>query len=179
MFVSDKCQVQFESLCFNTPSGLIEIDSEDFVKAGLGHAPDWHGFTLPQDGKFRLLSPSHAFLVNSTYGNDPRLFKHIGPPTILINAVDAAKGGFEAGEQVEVRRGDSALTLSVEISEVPAPGVAICYKSRWPTRDASQSNVNVLNPGLRADLGEGTAVNSLEVTISHILRCADTGGIVK
>jgi anaerobic selenocysteine-containing dehydrogenase len=164
-FATQEPLVQFADLRFATPSGRIEIDSQVFSRAGLGLAPEWRGFARPAGGSLQLLTPSHEFLMNSTYGNDPRLVKRIGPAAILMNAADAADRGLQAGDEVEVRQGETALRLSLEISPVSPPGVAVCYKSRWPSGDSTQRNVNVLNPGLRADLGEGTAVNSLQVRV--------------
>jgi len=55
-------------------------------------------------------------------------------------------------------------TLSTEI---PC-GVALTHKGRWPQREGAQSNVNVLNPGRKADMGDSTAVHSIEVTITAV-----------
>jgi hypothetical protein len=38
-------------------------------------------------------------------------------------------------------------------------------KGRWPGRDASGANVNVLNPGTKTDLAESSAVHGIEAEL--------------
>ena len=40
------------------------------------------------------------------------------------------------------------------------------HKGRWLCADAAAANVNVLNPGEKSDMGESTAVHSVEVSVS-------------
>ena len=47
-------------------------------------------------------------------------------------------------------------------------GVALSHKGRWPKREDARANVNVLNPGEKADMGESTAVHGIEVTVSAL-----------
>ena len=47
-----------------------------------------------------------------------------------------------------------------------APAVALLPKGRWPKMEAGGGNVNTLNPGLRSDLGDSSAVHGTEVTVS-------------
>jgi hypothetical protein len=45
--------------------------------------------------------------------------------------------------------------------------VAFSPKGRWPKREAARANVNVLNPGTKADMGDSTAVHGVEVRVTH------------
>jgi len=45
-------------------------------------------------------------------------------------------------------------------------GVALSHKGRWPKRQATSANINVLNPGEKSDMGDSTCVHSVEVKIS-------------
>jgi anaerobic selenocysteine-containing dehydrogenase len=67
---------------------------------------------------------------------------------------------------VRVRTGAGEVRLCAEISDRVRPGVAVSYKSPWPQYARDGLNLNALNPGLRADLGDSTAVNSLLVTVA-------------
>ncbi|WP_269780101.1 molybdopterin dinucleotide binding domain-containing protein [Sulfuriferula nivalis] len=168
VYASDSPRIQFPERQFATPSGKIEIDSAVFLQEGLGSIPKPTAFKHLDTDELRLLSPSHALLMNSSYGNDPRILRRLGAATILVNTTDADRLNLSSGDQVDVCHGESTLRLTVEVSEVPPVGVAVCYKSRWPGLDAGGANINLLNPALRADLGDGTAVNSLVVRLRPI-----------
>jgi anaerobic selenocysteine-containing dehydrogenase len=168
MFVSDEVRPQFANLAFATPSGRIEIDAETFLQAGLAAAPAVRADARAPDHALRLISPSHRWLMNSTYGNDAAVRRQMGPDALLLNVADAAIRQLATGHWVEVHSAAASLRLQVEVSDVPPPGVAVCYKSRWLQFDGQQANVNVLNPGLRGDLGDGTAVNSLDITLRPV-----------
>ena len=57
------------------------------------------------------------------------------------------------------------LQLVVTLSDAVPRGVAYSPKGRWPKREPAGANVNVLNPGERADMGESTSVHGVEVTV--------------
>ena len=58
------------------------------------------------------------------------------------------------------------LELKVLISDEVPRGVALAHKGRWLRGDASGANVNVLNRGAKSDMGESSAVHSVEVLVS-------------
>jgi anaerobic selenocysteine-containing dehydrogenase len=58
------------------------------------------------------------------------------------------------------------LGLKVVISDEVPRGVALAHKGRWLSADAASANVNVLNPGKKSDMGESTAVHSVEVSVA-------------
>jgi hypothetical protein len=47
-------------------------------------------------------------------------------------------------------------------------GVALAHKGRWLGVDSAGANVNVLNGGMKSDMGESTAVHSMEVTVHKV-----------
>jgi hypothetical protein len=56
--------------------------------------------------------------------------------------------------------------LKVVMSDEVPRGVALTHKGRWLSTSAAGANVNVLNPGAKSDMGESTAVHSVEVSVS-------------
>jgi hypothetical protein len=38
-------------------------------------------------------------------------------------------------------------------------------KGRWPKQAPEHANINALNPGARSDMGAGTTVHGVEVTV--------------
>jgi anaerobic selenocysteine-containing dehydrogenase len=58
-----------------------------------------------------------------------------------------------------------SIEMRVWASDAVLPGVAVAEKGCWPKRWRKRVNVNVLNPGHRGDMGEGTCVHGVEVTV--------------
>jgi anaerobic selenocysteine-containing dehydrogenase len=69
------------------------------------------------------------------------------------------------GDEATVSNDTGSLQLRVTVSDAVPRGVAYSPKGRWPKREPGCANVNVLNPGERADMGESTAVHGVEVAV--------------
>ena len=67
--------VQFEHHDYRTPSGKIELAGSAFIDAGLPRAPFASAEARPVGGELRLLSPASKWLMNSSFGNDPKILK--------------------------------------------------------------------------------------------------------
>jgi anaerobic selenocysteine-containing dehydrogenase len=159
---------QFPKLRFETPSGRIELASASAAAEGLPMVPLPVADSRPSDGRFRLLSPSSEWMLNTTYGNDDRIGRRMGEFAITLNPVDASRLGLTAGESARVSSAVGELCLPVCVSEDVPASVALLPKGRWPKMEASGSNVNALNPGLRTDLGSSSAVHGTEVTVCRL-----------
>ena len=61
-----------------------------------------------------------------------------------------------------------SLELDLAIAEMIPPGVALSPKGRWPRQEGTRANVNVLNPGIKSDMGESTCVHGVEVEIAAV-----------
>jgi hypothetical protein len=62
-----------------------------------------------------------------------------------------------------MRNQTGRLQLLVALSDAVPRGVAFSPKGRWPKREAARANVNALNPGETADMGQSTSVHGVEV----------------
>ena len=122
----------------------------------------------PTAGQLRLLSPAHAWLLNTSFGNVRQIEKRIGAATIGLHPQDAAERHLAEGDSALVHNSCGRLRLKVMISDQVPRGVALTHKGRWLRVDAASANVNVLNPGKKSDMGESTAVHSVEVSVSAI-----------
>ena len=60
------------------------------------------------------------------------------------------------------------LTLRVCVSDIVLRGVALSHKGRWPRLEGEGGNINALNPGTMADMGESSAVHGTEVEITPL-----------
>jgi anaerobic selenocysteine-containing dehydrogenase len=158
--------VQFVDGVFATPSGRIEIASARAAADGHPRLPQVWSDARPATGNLRLLSPAHAWLMNTSFGNVRQIENRIGEATIALHPVDAAERHLAAGDSAAVYNDCGRLRLIVEISDQLPRGVALAHKGRWLCADAAGANVNVLNPGRKSDMGESTAVHSVEVTVA-------------
>jgi len=158
--------IQFAGPSFPTPSGRVELASAGAVEDGHPAVPQPHADPRPSGAELRLLSPASEWLSNSSYGNDPKIQHKLGEPLVYINPEDARSLGLTDGAQALLSNETGRLVLGVAISDAVPPGVALAHKGRWPRLDSERANVNVLNPGLRTDMGESSSVHSTRVRIA-------------
>ena len=103
--------------------------------------------------------------MNNTFTNDPKITRRIGAAQVSLHPLDAEARGISGGDQVVLENATGRLQLEALISDAVPRGVALSPKGRWPKREDSGANVNVLNPGTKADMGEATAVHGIEVHV--------------
>jgi len=166
--IAAEAVVQFSDLRFPTPSGRIELVSSRAEADGLPPYPLPLADERPRKGRLRLLSPASPWLLNDSFANDAKIARRLGAATVALHPDDAAERGLVEGAQVVVANDTGSLELTVTISDALPRGVAYTPKGRWPKREAGHANVNVLNPGERADMGESTAVHGVEVTVAAL-----------
>ena len=76
---------------------------------------------------------------------------------------------FADGSRVRLFNATGSLELAVALSDMVPPGVAHSVKGRWPrSAGKKRANVNTLNPGIKSDMGESTAVHGVEVEIEGV-----------
>jgi anaerobic selenocysteine-containing dehydrogenase len=158
-------RVQFEGLSFATPSGRIEVRSDRLAEQGHPPVPVAHADEAPEEGRLRLLTPAGEWLMNSSYGNDPKIAAQLGPAKVHLNARDVARRKLAQGDIVRLSTKAGSIELAVNISADVPEGVALAHKSRWPSLTKGRSNINILNPGLRTDIANSTAVHGIEVEL--------------
>ena len=166
VWVPEAPAVQFADGVFATPSGRIEVASARAAADGHPRVPRPSSDKRPAAGRLRLLSPAHAWLMNSTFGNVRQIERRIGEASIEMHPADAAERRLADGDRAWVRNACGALRLRVAISDGVPRGVTLAHKGRWPGMDPQNANVNALNPGAKSDMGESTAVHSIEVSVS-------------
>ncbi|MEE9210299.1 MAG: molybdopterin-dependent oxidoreductase [Kiloniellales bacterium] len=159
--------VPFADGVYPTPSGKIEIASDRAAADGHPRAPIPHADARPADGRLRLLSPASPWLMNDSYANDPKVEEQLGAATVALHPEDAAERGLSAGDRATLANDTGSLELAVAISDVVPRGIALSHKGRWPKREGQGANVNVLNPGIKTDMGASTSVHGVEVVVSR------------
>jgi anaerobic selenocysteine-containing dehydrogenase len=159
--------IQFADLTFPTPSGRVEIASARAEVDGHPRVPLPLADPRPSNGRLRLLSPASSFTLNDSFANVSKLARPAGPPTVALNPSDAAARGLREDDEVLLSNETGSLKLLVRLSDDVPPGVALSHKGRWPRQEPEGANVNVLNPGRKADMGENSCVHSVEVAVTR------------
>jgi anaerobic selenocysteine-containing dehydrogenase len=163
-----KPNIQFEGLKFKTPSGRIEVASVRLEAGGHPIVPSPHADAGPAAGKLRVLSPASKWLMNSSYGNDEAIRSRLAEPKVFLSVRECERRGLANGDKVALRNDAGALRLVVESSAEVPDGVALVHKGRWPLASGDSVNVNVLNRGLKSDIGSSTAVHGVEAELVRI-----------
>lgn len=164
--VSDKPVVQFAELNFPTSDRRIHLTSTEAEAEGQPLVPEPHADDRPANDQLRLLSPASPWLLNDSFGNDPKIEKQLGEASVTINPKDAASRDLTEGQTVILHNKTGKLTVKLALDKDIPIGVALSHKGRWPKHQPDGANVNVLNPGLKSDMGESTSVHGVEVEIS-------------
>ncbi len=164
--VSSEPIIQFANRQFPTPSGRIEMASAQAQADGLPLVPEAHADPRPDKDRLRLLSPASHWSLNDSFANDAKIQTQLGPAHVAIHPDEAKARNLNEGDQVMLSNATGKLELSLKISELVPRGVALSNKGRWPKLEPARANVNVLNPGLKSDMGESTCVHSVEVTLT-------------
>ena len=160
-------RVQFADRVFPTPSGRVELASAAAVAAGQRRlAEPWHD-SRPPANRLRLLSPASPWALNSSFANDPKIARKLGPPTVTLHPDDAAAHGLTDGDLADLATPTGRLRARVVIDPLALRSVAYCPKGHWPKRTADNANVNTLNPGIPADMARSTSVHGIEVTVTR------------
>ena len=158
--------LQFADGVFPTASSKIEIASAAAEVDGHPRVPQPSIDARPPMGWYRLLSPASPWLMNSSYFQDGKIQAKIGPEDLVIHPQDATRLGIKAGHEIKVTSTADSLTMRAVIDDRIPAGIVLAAKSRWPKLSPEHRNVNALNPGLRADMADSTAVHSVLVQIA-------------
>lgn len=163
--------LQFADLTFPTPSGKIELASDQAEADGQPRTALPIVDARPSDGRLRLLSPASPWLLNSSYGNDPAIRAKAGEESITLHPDDAAARGLAEGDTALVASDIGRLLLPVKVAAIVPRGTALAAKGRWPKLAASgpngRANINALHQGRGADMGGSTSVHGIEVTVQR------------
>lgn len=166
-------EIAFSDFRFNTPSGMIELYSEQASKRwGVNPLPS---FDVPAEGRNNnmetsefplfLMSPNTKNRIHSQF-NNLDVIKMVNPePFVEINPHDASYRRIKDGDKVSVfnNRGNvsvkAALTFSVRI------GCVVIHNGWWGSDGCA---LNSLSCGRETDMGHGSAFHDNMVEVKRI-----------
>ena len=162
--LGDSPFIFFSDLRFETPSGKIEIDSDNAAELGISRVPEPYADALPDNGLFRLLTPASEHWLNDSYANDSHLLSIAGTPSVFVHPKDAERLKLKNNELVILSNESGSIELNCRIDDRSLPGTLFSYKGRWPKLSGGV-NVNLLHTPKTSDLGESTSVHSTVVAL--------------
>jgi len=114
-----------------TPSGLIEIASENYAESGFPAIP--HCRFLPADDDFplRLISPHALYRINSSNSNIS-WFREREKQVLWIHPHDAEKRGIIDERLVSVYNKKGTIHIAAWVTENIMPGVVCLLQGVWP-----------------------------------------------
>lgn len=164
-------EIAFYNMKFNTPSGKIELMSEQAaLKWNVNHLPDYTKTKSEvnsgkEQNTLRLISPVTKNRIHSQFGN-LECIKMLDPaPVVTLNGSDAKERGLEDGDKVKVHNELGEITIKLRIDYSLRPGVAIIYNGYWNSEGGSP---NLLTKVRETDMGFGAAFHENRVEVDKI-----------
>jgi len=148
---------------FRTPSGKIELYSEQAARDGFDPLPRYEPLAESYEGNpelarrypIHLLTPAAHHFLNSSFANIPSLQKAEKEPRIWVNPKDAAARGIRDGDWLRVWNDRGEVRLKAVVSANVKPGVAWSPSLWWHLDSPQGSNVNALTSDRLTDMGGG------------------------
>lgn len=146
-----------------TPSGKIEIESQQVAALGLDPLPS---YVPPYESEERdpelarrfplaLISPpAHSFL-NSTFVNVASLRRSAGKPTLEIHADDANARSIADGARVKIFNDRGTFTADAVVTDRVRPGVVSAPSVWWGRLTSDGANANQTTSQALTDIGRG------------------------
>jgi anaerobic selenocysteine-containing dehydrogenase len=136
----------FANLKFPTPSGKVELYSQQIADTGLDPLPNWTEAidyvpptVKPDSAPLTLLTAAAHHFVTSSMANQESLLNREGSPFVEIHPDDAAARNIAEGDVVVVENGRGWCKLQAVITDAVRPGVVASPKGRWARHDPFQN----------------------------------------
>jgi anaerobic selenocysteine-containing dehydrogenase len=160
-----------------TPSGKIEIESEQIAALGLDPLPlyvppyesEERAPDLAQRYPLALLSPpAHSFL-NSSFVNVASLRRSAGKPTLEIHADDAKTRSIADGARVRIFNDRGTFTADAVVTDRVRPGVVSAPSVWWGKLSGDGANANQTTSQALTDIGRGATFYDNLVDVAPVL----------
>ena len=148
---------KYEKEGFRTPSGKVEIYSQQLEELGYSplpvytEPPDLSSPELAKEYPLILTNAKSAFFCHSAHRNIPSLRRRASEPLAKLNTEIAARLGLAEGDQVFIETKKGKIRQRLSLNEELDPRVIVADFGWWfPEKEAedlygwTESNVNVL-----------------------------------
>ena len=162
--------VAFSDLRFTTPSGKIELESEEAQRRwGVDPLPTYtepveSAASKPGRYPLQFLTPNTKNGIHSQFLRLAVLRPFEPSPTLTLSPEDAAARNLKPGDRVRVFNGRGELLLPLVVDFGLRPGVAVACNG-WGEEDGG--SVNRLSLGRETDMGFGAAFHDTLVDVER------------
>jgi anaerobic selenocysteine-containing dehydrogenase len=163
-------EVAFAELRFATPSGKIELWSEEAARRWqVGPLPEYRepvesAASSPGRYPLHLLTPNTKNGIHSQFLTLSVIRQFEAGPALLIGAEDAQSRGLRPGDQARIFNDRGELRLPVCLDFGLRPGVVVVFNG-WSAQDGG--SVNLLSEGRETDMGHGAAFHDNRVEVER------------
>ncbi|MDP2959311.1 MAG: molybdopterin-dependent oxidoreductase [Longimicrobiales bacterium] len=166
-------EVAFADLRFSTPSGKIELRSEDAAtRWEVDPLPGWSepaeavSTTGSDGGRFPLffMTPNTKNRIHSQFGNLDMIRAHDPGPVVRVSPADALPRGIRDGDRVRVFNDRGSLELPCTLDFGLRAGCVSLTNGWWITDGGA---VNLLSAGRETDMGHGAAFHDNRVELER------------
>jgi anaerobic selenocysteine-containing dehydrogenase len=163
--------IAYEDLKFDTPSGRIELYSEQLSERW-GVLPYPAYIPLSADASkddhypLVLISPNTGSRIHSQFGNLDVIRHNSDSPAFEISIQDAEERGIKSGDPVNVFNKRGSVRTVARITGRIRQGLVILYNGIWIEEGGGS---NMLTHGLETDMGFGAAFHGQRVEVEKIV----------
>ncbi|BCL79936.1 molybdopterin oxidoreductase [Ktedonobacteria bacterium brp13] len=184
-------RVPFADGHFRTPSGKVELYSEQAAAKGYDPIPGWdaevEGYQEPVAGAANgeskqteprlagsselaalpLVSAGAHHFISSSFANVSTLKAKEGVPTLHIHPDDAHVRGIQHGQMVRLSNERGWCRMVADVSDAVRPGVLAAESVWWPKHSPDQRNVNWTTSDRLADFNGGSTFYTNMITVTR------------
>jgi len=158
-----------------TPSGKIELASENYTKTGYPAIPIYRGMADNEQYPLKLVTPHSLNRINSSYSN-VQWFKEREKHALWMNPADAGKRNIQDKQIVMVANIQGRIQIPVHVTNDIMEGVVCLQEGIWPNLDengidsAGAANMLTSTKPTKPCMGSRTHSVLVEVSLISDLR---------
>ncbi len=174
MLVPGHQEIAFSDFRFATPSGKIELYSEEAARRwGVDPLPR---YVEPEESPRRetpesrrhplyFMTPNTKNRIHSQFNNLKMIRRLSDKPRAMLHPADAAARGVTAGDRVRIANGRGGLEVEARIDYGMKKGCVAVTNGWWPTDGGT---VNLCSLGRETDMGHGAAFHENLVEVEKL-----------
>jgi anaerobic selenocysteine-containing dehydrogenase len=162
-------KIAWEDMKFDTPSGKIELYSEDAKRIwNISELPEF--VPIPDESKngkypLAILTPNAGSRIHSQFGN-LKIIKETAPePAVLISTQEALKRNISSGNRIRVFNDHGEILSTARVCDRIPSGTAVLPNGIWLSEEGG---ANCLIDGRETDIGFGAAFHDNMVEIENV-----------
>jgi anaerobic selenocysteine-containing dehydrogenase len=161
---SDYQYIAYEDMKFDTPSGMIELLSEEAEKKwGVSRLPEYNNINA-EKYPYLFITPNTGSRIHSQFGNLKVIREAVQSPATLISKPDAEKIGVSDGSTIKLSNDNGSVISVARISGRVPKGIVVLYNGIWKNE---MGGGNSLISGRETDMGYGAAFHDNRVSVER------------